>query len=434
MRLYRKESTMRFVFAVCGLAVGLCVWAMPARAVIQVKKPISEIYSTGASQVIVGRIARVNLENRVIEVEVTETIKGEAAGERVLVQVRSPEALIKEVAAGQPIALLVSKARGRSFAAVAMADTWVTAEFVGEGKAARWLTSQENQDMIQSFPGRTVALVRLLQELKGGKSTMLNAVDDAAAFGLVGSIGKLAIGRPTFLVGADVNSDKHADLLVGTGEGVRLLLNANGAFADATEAWGLKGVAGSQAAFGDVNGDGRVDLLLGAALFINEGQSFKSAGKQAGLPADGQVLAMGFLAPKTLAVLKKDGQLQTFALSNGAWTAGAARAIWRDEPAATSAALGDFGDDGQMHAMVVGEAGVSRYALDEGGARPADFLRLTGSRLGLFDKEGQLLKGAVAGAFDLNGDGRSDVLVLGEQGTLLLFNRGFGAFFASVHQ
>jgi hypothetical protein len=142
----------------------------------------------------------------------------------------------------------------------------------------------------------------------------------------------------------------------------------------------------------------------------------------------------GDAKPDAVAVLG-DGQLVTstnLGTTDGAWTKGAARKL-AEGATPLAAAFGDWGDNGKPHVIVVTEKAVTRHSVDaDGGGTPADFERLAGERLA--DQRGFAdgTKAAAAGVLDLNGDGRKDVLVLGDGGGFVLVNRGFGAFLADL--
>jgi hypothetical protein len=58
---------------------------------------------------------------------------------------------------------------------------------------------------------------------------------------------------------------------------------------------------------------------------------------------------------------------------------------------------------------------------------------MTGERFDSFYKarDGKV-QSAIATGIDVNGDGRTDYLLIGDAGGMLLINRGFGAFFVST--
>lgn len=138
----------------------------------------------------------------------------------------------------------------------------------------------------------------------------------------------------------------------------------------------------------------------------------------------------------------KDGKAQTVVVVTAAgpkyFTADAAglkpaAAVSAERPKSPvkdfPAAVGNFGEDDKPYAIVVKEDNIYRQSLD-GSGEPADFLRLTGERITTYHKENpKWLAGASVAALDVNGDGKTDVLINTPSGPILLINRGFGAFF-----
>jgi len=427
---------VRGAFPAMMIGAALAAWGLPARAVIRVDITVSKIYDSSKT-VVVGTVAAVNPDHRVLDVKVTETAKGESPGERVRVQIVSPEGLLKKVAAGQPAVLFVAEEKGASMALVHLADTWLMAQAVPDAQPPVWRVVQV-YDGKQTFPGRTAAIVRLAAELKAGKPTLLDKVEANFFHGGIRELAKLGLAKPILLAAADVNGDRRADLVVVAGGGTHLMLAAGAGYQDATPKWGLGGASGRAAAFGDVNGDGRPDLLIGQEIYINDGQKFAPAGAQLQLP-DGVKPLAAALADATgdgkpdALVLLADGRLLVFenpGATDKPWSQQTPRALWQEKETALAGAIGDFGDNGKPHVMAVRPGGIVRYALDAGGGPPADFERLTGEKPPhVATAEG--LKNVVAAALDYNGDRRPDFLLVAEGGSLLLVNRGFGAFLAA---
>jgi hypothetical protein len=410
----------------------------PAEAVIRVDTTIQKVYDPSGT-VVTGTVTAVKPDNRVVEVKVVETVKGESPGEQVRVQIVSPEELLKSVAAGQPAVLFIAEEKGQSMALVHMADTWLMAQLVPNSKPPVYRVVQVF-DGKQTFPGRTAAMLRLVGELKAGKSTLLNKVEPNFFHGGIRQLAKLPVAKPAFLAATDVNGDRKPDLLVGTAEGVRLMLAAASAFEDGTEKWGLAKAAGAVAAIGDANGDGRPDLLIGTEIYINDGQKFSPAGARLAAPDGARPLAAAFVGasgnknPDAMVMLAS-GLLLTFKNPGAAgkpWTpAGGPRALWQEKEAALAAAFGDWGDTGRTHLMVLRPSSLVRYALDDAGGPPADFERLTGEKPPhALSPEG--LKNAVTAAIDYNGDRRPDFFLAADGGSVLLVNRGFGAYLAAL--
>ena len=123
---------------------------------------------------------------------------------------------------------------------------------------------------------------------------------------------------------------------------VKLFLAAGNGYEDATSKWGLPDAKGTRAAFGDVNRDGKPDLLVGRTLFMNDGQRFtKAATPPLELPdgpaATATVVAESLIdingdAKPDAVVLLADGQLLTFTnlgLPDQPWAKGPSRKLTR---------------------------------------------------------------------------------------------------------
>jgi len=408
--------------------------ASPAWAVINVKTPMSMIYQTSKT-VIVGTVAAVDAAAKTINVNVRETVKGESPGERIVVQVVAPDGLMGEVAAGGPVVLFVAKARG-GVAVLHLADKWFLANGSPGASPPTWRVLQAH-DARQSFPGRTVALVRLLADLKAGKRTILNVIEQNLFPGPARKLAKLDLQKPRWLLAADLTGHKQPDLLVGTDKGTRLLRAAGGGYSDATESWGLSAGPSGYHAVGDVSGDGKPDLLLGNTLWINNGRRFTPIKLPLELPENERPLAAALMdvtgdkLPDVL-LLSSNGQLRVLENPGSPgrpWPARPASRLWPEGRAPLAAFFGDWGDTGKPHVMVIGEREITRYALDADGGRPAILERLTGVDLrkdSVKYRDG--LKPIKALALDVNGDGRPNLLAICEAGGLLLVNRGFGAY------
>jgi hypothetical protein len=428
------------VFAWLALPAVWLLWAAPAVAVIKVDMPVSKIYETSQA-VAVGIVDRVNAENHVLEVKVRETLKGTPVGQRFRVQVLGPADLFGRVAAGQPIALFVGKVRGGAIAVVHLADTWLLANRLPGAEPPLWRIMQLHNDARQAFPGRTAALLTLLQEMKAGKPTILDKLEQAP-FTAARQVARLNVTRPAWLLAADFSGDKKAGLLVGTAAGTRLFLSSPDGYADVTQQWGAPRGGGDYRAAGDVNGDGKLDLLLDDTLWINNGRRFTPA-KTAGLalPQKAHPLAAALVdvtghGRPDVIFLAANGELRIYenpGSPDTPWRAQPPRMLWPAGEPPIAAEIGNFGDSGGPCALVVRENGITRYGLRPGDAAAADFARLTGTEFSRYSgKFPAGLKNARVAGLDVNGDGRRDLFVLGQTSGLLLVNRGFGAFLADA--
>jgi hypothetical protein len=428
-------------FAWLTLPAVWLLWASPAGAVIKVDMPVSKIYETSQA-VAVGIVDRVNAENRALEVKVRETLKGPPVGQRFRVQVLGPADLFGRVAPEQPIALFVGKVRGGAIAIVHLADTWLLANRVPGAEPPLWRIMQLHNDARQAFPGRTAALLTLLQEMKAGKPTILDKLDQSP-FTAARQVARLPVQRPLWLLAGDFDGGGKPGLVVGTAAGPRLFLAGPDGYADVTQQWGgLRGGADYRAV-GGLSGRGHLHLLLDDTLWINSGRKFtpvrpagmtlpRSARPLAAALVDGagkgRLDAVFLAANGELRIYENPGALDT------PWRAQPPRTLWSaDEPPPLAAEIGNFGDSSGPCALVVRASGITRYGLRPGDAAAADFARLTGTEFSRYSgKFPAGLKNSRVAGLDVNGDGRRDLFVLCRSSGLLLVNRGFGAFLADA--
>jgi len=206
---------------------------------------------------------------------------------------------------------------------------------------------------------------------------------------------------------------------------------------DATSAWAPRTGRGLWAAAGDVNGDRKLDLLIGHALYLNTGTGFGPAPIEVLLPDTPLAVIMadgtGDGRPDVLA-LARDGTLAVFAnpgAAGGAWKALPARRLWTAPIEPMAATFGaDWSDDGRLAVLILTPAGVTRYALDAA-VPPADERRLMGQTLGPYTPAaGRAALAAVP--LRLCGGDRRDLLIVTAASADLLVNRHYGVFLAAA--
>ncbi|MDB5322770.1 MAG: hypothetical protein JWN40_4401 [Phycisphaerales bacterium] len=164
------------------------IFAQSAAALIKVKTPVSEMYS-GAVSVVVGKVTRVSPDTGVIEASAA-ALKGDGVGDTVKIKLENLPAVIRSVKEGSPVVLLIG--RRSSSNALNLADSWLFPEAAPSAKSN--FVVRKELDLKQSFPGSTAALVRALEDLKAGKSTMLDEVTPGMFKGAVKEIGSVPAG------------------------------------------------------------------------------------------------------------------------------------------------------------------------------------------------------------------------------------------------
>ena len=429
------------------LAVAMVLPAGRANAVIKVEMPVSRIYGTSKA-VYVGVVSTITASNRLVDVKVTGTLRGESPGANIRIQIVSPADLIAKVASDAPVVLFVGKARGGAMAVLHMADTWLLAKRAGDSTPQIWRVVQKH-DAKQTFPGRTGALVRLVREIAGGKAPILDSTDVAFFRSPLHKLAKLSVTNARWILAADFDYDRKTrkiDLVVGTDKDVRLLLGGAEGYTDATDQWALKSGPVGYRAIADVNHDRRPDLILGDTIWTNKRGTFEavklpltpSAAKDVPLAVGVvHVSRYGYSSRNSrpnLLFLTASGRLQVIKYASASkksrtWTAEPPRQLWPADSPAIAAEFGNFGDTSKPHVLVVRESGVTRYSLDAAGGGPADFERLTGVNLKkYYERYAGGFKNPLVTSLDVNGDRRRDLLIVCDTGGMLMVNRGYGTF------
>jgi hypothetical protein len=155
---------------------------------IKVQTPVSKMYA-GSSSVVVGKVSKVNAETGVIEAAAT-TLKGDGVGEAMKIKVDGLPEVVKGVKEGSPVVLLIGRRSASN--AMSIGDAWVFPEQAPSSKS-NFIVRRE-LDLKQSFPGTTGALAQVVEEIKGGKSPMLDEVSPDMFKGGVKQLGTIPAG------------------------------------------------------------------------------------------------------------------------------------------------------------------------------------------------------------------------------------------------
>jgi hypothetical protein len=394
----------------------------PASAIIKIDFPVSRVYQE-AAVVVAGEVTRAG-NGPDVACAVNERLKGQLPQQTLTITLK--EGLSWQVKAADPVVAFIREER----AILHLADAWYEAERRG---GSHWAISAPSR-MVKNYPGRTEGLVAIVRQIKAGKPS----IKDAIGHEFVGSLrdwGNLGV-RPTFLVATDIDADGETDLLVGASDGVRLFQAESANYTDVTEPRGLKGTLCKRGAAGDVNGDGQPDLLLGKALWLCENGRFVKARDLPTLPEEDAWTAAALAdadgdSRADVVVLDRNGNLVTAINPNNGsadWTVKSTN-LWTAGDTALAAAFSkDWGDDGALYALVVHPEDIVRYPVGSAKDPKSDFRRLTGLGLAEYPKIGSMpMRVDLCTAFDYDGNGKADFLLLTQSGGITLANRGYGA-------
>lgn len=162
--------------------------AQSATALIKVQTPVSAMYA-GAVSVVTGKITKVSPDTGVIEAAAT-TLKGDGVGDTLKIKFENPPETVKSVKEGAPVVLLIGRRTASN--ALNLADTWFFPEPLPSAKSN--FVIRKELDLKQSFPGTTTALSHALEDLKAGKSSMLDEVSPDMFKGPVKQLGSIPTG------------------------------------------------------------------------------------------------------------------------------------------------------------------------------------------------------------------------------------------------
>lgn len=433
-----------------AMALLACVLGVSARvhAVIKVELPVAKMVQQ-ARAVVVGEIAAVDEARRTFRVGVTEKMKGDLTGsskEFRLIVAEAPGAdevadLLATVKKGAPVVLFVASAgpADRSDAVLHLGDRWVRGlRVLQQGEEARipvWKISQP-YDGARSFPGRTVALVNITREIKNGGTGLQDWVSHEVCLGGVFKRADIGLKNATFLLSNDLNGDGLPDVIAGNATEARLLIARGKTFVDETANWGLAEARGTKAAAANLAGDAAIDLIIGDRIWTRTGDKFV-AGPALNLGSQGQWLAMGAGdaggdPAADVAVLLRNGRMliahNPGTSSGEAWKLSTAT-LWEDGKEALAAAFAtDFADDGRLSTLVVRADSILRFSAESNPVK-FDFARLTGIPLSSYSFLGPMpIQPLLLAAYDYDGLGRTDFVLVTEGGGITLANRGHGAF------
>ena len=160
---------MRRIPALLALTLtALC--ASTLFAVAKVDWPLAKVYAS--SRIVIGAVEARSDDNHVLTVKITALPKETpdfAVGDTIKVQIAQPESLYPKTYLHQPLVLFI----GAKDIIAHLANEWCLAQAGNSPKTYRIAALHDK--FRGTFPGRTTDLFKALDELKAGKSTLLDA-------------------------------------------------------------------------------------------------------------------------------------------------------------------------------------------------------------------------------------------------------------------
>lgn len=393
-------------------------------AVVAVTLTMADLYER-SREVVIGEVVSADPAARTVILKSVEHPKGDAMeGAITLVFAQGVE--LPEARPGGPVILFV----GLKGTAVHLADGWLVARNPAAGEATWEVTKNDGPTV--DFPGRTATLLRVLQDIRAGKRTLVYEIEHFIFKGGIRQLADIA-PRPQSLAVEDVNGDGWKDVLVVGEESSQLFLNHAGDLAETPGE--ISKARGGWAAAGYIDGDRLPDFLVGDTIWLNGAEGFRAGPKLSPLPGE-KIVAAGILdvggdGRADILLATGDGEIVVFENPGEAgktWPRRSRRLWTGGEPVLAAAFSNLWSDDGQPHLLVIRAEGPKRYALEpEEGNPPADHVRLAGYPPS-WGGRWEILGGTM---LDVDGNGLPDFYGSGRHFGAVLNGRGFGTFLSN---
>jgi hypothetical protein len=473
--------------AVCALLIT----AAPAGALVNPRVQPHYLYNLHHA-VLAARVVKVDKATLTIELQVKEVVKGKfaptvftlTAPDRTLLEavlaVEQDQVVVAYIGAARDKGDVLYYVGGGQWYKARIADLEKPASWTLTGNADEGKAASSDDIMFGVFNGTTDTLAMMMQDAAAGRYYF-----PPVPFTRFEARSLVQLEKPARGVGlGDVNRDGRLDVVLASPGGCRVLeQQADGAFVDRSEAWGIAAVAANSVSLADVDADGALDVLLDATVYRQRAGRWTRTDL---LPAVSKVHSAAFVELNgdgypDVVVSVVGGGLRAFA--NPLKAGGGEQASFgeitgelkldQDDRGAGGTGYfdaGDFNADGRSDLLYLAGPGYLLLGSAEGfaptpladagdepeygtaalGAIAASdtpgaivlagegkrLLSASGSAFADVTRYGNELQDEVAGlsmviAEDLNADGTIDLLAVGPQrGTpaFLCTNRGYGSF------